>query len=157
MDIDPGGMTHIPLMLPVGKASLRNFRWRGGSWSVEIDNAGPFLEEIVVDGDVLAGTAKIPHGHVTAGDHQIRIRYGQRHPGPYFEELVNAELLSATVTGEGVVARVRGIGALDGTFYSPRPTLITLDHSPVESRWDERTGRGYFGAVMSGEHTLRLG
>jgi hypothetical protein len=157
MDIDPGGMTHIPLMLPVGTASLRNFSWRRGIWSIEIDNAGPFLQEILVDGDLLAGAAKIPIAYATAGEHQIRIRYGHARPDPYFEELVSAELLSAAVTGDGVVARVRGIGTLDATFYSPRPPLISLDHAPLESRWDERTGRGYFGAVMAGEHTLRLG
>jgi hypothetical protein len=156
IDIAGGGMTHIPLALPLGEVTLRHLRWRGGDWTIEIDNGGPPLEEILVDGYALAGVTKIPAAYATAGNHRMSIRYGHTAPGAYFEELVDAEVLSAGAAEGRATVRLRGKGVLDGTFFSSRPPALTLDGVPLAADWNARTGRGFFEAVLTGEHDLTL-
>jgi hypothetical protein len=157
IDIDQGGITHIPLALPLGELKLHHLRWKGGNWTIDIDNRGPLLDEILVDGRALVGVTKIPVAYATPGNHRITIRYGNAVSVPYFEELVDAEVLSAGAVEGVATVRVRGTGPLDGTFFSPRPPALALDGISLAAEWNARTGRGFFEGRLTGEHELTLG
>jgi hypothetical protein len=92
VEFDPGGMTHIPLGLPLGRIAMEDLHWRGGNWSLEVNYGGPDVVEISVDGKPLKGCMKIPIGYASSGRHTLKVNYGRVNAGPRFLELVNAEV-----------------------------------------------------------------
>jgi hypothetical protein len=156
IEIDPGGLTHIPLSLPLGRAAIEGIHWRGGLWTIEVMYDGPHVEEIRVDDTVLAGCLKVPAIFSVPGEHRLVIRYGNREPGSYFGELVNAEIGRVSRRGDAVEIEFSPLGYVDGTFFSPGPPVVSVDGRRIEAVWDGNTGKGFFVLTMEGSHILRL-
>jgi hypothetical protein len=156
VEVDPGGLTHLPLFLPIGKVGLAGIFWRGGVWDIEVDYAGPYAERLIVDGQVFSGTMKVPVQFGVPGSHRLEICYGNVRPQLQFCELVNAEILDVSGSRDCVELRVVSIGRIDGTLFSIDPPELRLDDSPLPVIWDEATGMASFGADIRGEHRLKL-
>ena len=156
VEFDPGGLTHIPLSLPIDGVTLRDIRWRGGDWTIEVVYNGPYFLDMQVDGEPLAGCLKVPARFAVPGRHRLVIRYGPVPPAAYFGELVNAEIGASSAPGGIPTVEVHGLGYLDGTFFSPDPAVVTLDGKAIETTWDPASGYGSFGVSAYGPHALNL-
>ena len=157
IEIDPGGMTHLPLPLPIGRIAMEGMHWRGGLWTIEVIYDGPHVEEIRVDDSLLTGLLKVPARFAAPGEHHLKIRYGDRKPEAHFVELVNAEIVNASRSREQVEIEFNPLGFVDGTFFSPIHPVVSLDGKPIDAVWDEKTGKGFFSFNVAGKHLLRLG
>jgi hypothetical protein len=156
VEVEPGGLTHLPLSLRIGKIGLAGIHWRGGVWDIEVDYAGPYAERLIIDGQVFSGTMKVPIQFGVPGSHRLEVCYGNVRPRLQFCELVNAEIRDVSETQGCVELRVASSGQVDGTLFSVDRPELRLDGSLVPLVWDERTGRAYFAADVRGEHRLKL-
>lgn len=156
VESDPGGLTHIPLALPLGRVAIQDFCWRGGDWTIEIHYDGPHFLGMQVDGVQVAGCLKVPARFAGPGRHHLQVRYGAGEPGAYFGELLNAEVWAAAAPDGVPAVGVNGLGYVDGTFYSPGPAGVSVDGDAIPSTWDRASGCGTFGLSLPGPHELRL-
>lgn len=143
LEFDTGGITIVPLSLPLGTVRFSGLKERGTTFDITIDNAGPHLQEIRLDGVQLAGCLKIPVAMYDGKRHTVEILYGDWSvSGLCFTELVNAEVQSVSVGGDYVEATVNGFGLCDIVFQCPKGALFSIDGQTHEYEWDERKKRG---------------
>jgi hypothetical protein len=156
IEFDPGGMTHIPLALQVGRVVIERLQWRGGTWRVEVDDGGPAVEEMIVDGLPVEGCLKVPAPLVTPGAHRVVVRYGEGNRGVLLKELVNASVLRCSRKGRGLDVAFSGLGHVEGVFASDTPCTVRMDGEPVMSVWHGERSEGYFRVPGYGEHVLEI-
>ena len=156
LEFDPGGITHIPLALPLGRLSLKGFRWRGGTWTAELYYGGPFASSMIVDGEPLAGLMKIPIQYAGPGEHSLEIHYGTTQPDLTVIDLVNAEVHGIRRSAESLELEIVALGAVDGSFFSAARPSVEVDGANVRSDWSRETGEGQFFFNLPGARTLRL-
>ncbi|MBI3110301.1 MAG: hypothetical protein HYZ01_01900, partial [Ignavibacteriales bacterium] len=157
LEFDTGGITVVPLSLPLGKLRFSGLKERGTTFDIAIDNGGPHLQLIRLDGAQLAGCLKIPVTVYDGKRHTIEILYGDRSvPGLCFTELVNAEVLSVSLERVYVEATVDGFGLCDIAFQCPKGARFSIDGQVKKYEWDEQKKRGRFQHRLGGKHTLRI-
>ncbi|MFA6717349.1 MAG: hypothetical protein WCS27_18355 [Victivallaceae bacterium] len=64
IECDLGGLTYCPCDLD-GNMSVTAFRFRQGIWNIKIDGKGPFAEPLLINGQAIPGTMKIPAEYFT--------------------------------------------------------------------------------------------
>jgi hypothetical protein len=155
-EFDPGGITHLPLSLPVPGARLENVQWRGSSWSFESIYGGPYFESLVIDDTIIDGSAKIPIHLQTPGYHTVTARYGSKPPLLHFTEIANAKLLNSDRRRDVVEIAIEPLGFVDVTFYSPEPPAVFVDDRQVSVEWHQRTYHGFFSLPAASRYTIRM-
>ncbi|MEX2117414.1 MAG: hypothetical protein WEB37_11050 [Bacteroidota bacterium] len=155
-EFDPGGITHIPLSLPLNTVRMEGCAWRSGTWAFEARYGGPHFESLSVDGKTVEGCLKIPAEFHSEGGHTVTARYGKAPMLPCFTEIMNAKVLMARRFPDAVEVEVDPIGFVDAVVFSPEEPHILLDGRLVPVRWDPTTGSGSFSFSAPSAVTLRL-
>jgi hypothetical protein len=155
-EFDAGGITHLPLSLPIPVSRLEGVRWRGATWSFESVCEGPYFESLVVDGTIIEGSTKIPVHHQTRGSHRVVARYGFKPPLLHFTEVVNAKLLHSERRREEVEITIEPLGFVDIAFFSPERPSVFVDNRQVSVEWHTSTGRGFFSVPAASRCTIRI-
>lgn len=156
IELDPGGMSVIPLGLDLGPIALRGYHVRGTTWDIVIDHAGPHLQEIRVDGQLLHGCLKVPASFQDRGHHELSVRYGAAPTRIPVREVLNAEVLESRTTGSVTVVRIRALGITDIVLGEPADMRCLIDGVPVHPMADAATGRGVLRIEESGIHELEV-
>ncbi len=156
LEPDPGGLTVIPLHIPLGDCSLRGVVYRGTRWNVTVRNGGGKLPSIKVDGVSLRGSLKIPFRYLDGGEHGLLLTYGEEEQPVLFREAANAEVLDARDRGNCVELDIRARGRCDIIYSAPEGWRLTLDGNGVSSV--RRLPDGTFEArlAIAGDHALSL-
>jgi hypothetical protein len=153
---DPGGITIVPLGLPLGEVRLRYYRHHGETWNVLVENVGPVLTTIEVDGAEIRGCLKIPAPITKNGIHNLRIRYGNRAPFVRFLELSNAVVLASDGDERSAEVRIMALGTIDIVCAAPARPSLCIDGNPTTVVWDERIKQAVAHLALPGEHVLFL-
>ena len=157
LEFDAGGITIVPLALPLGTVRFTGLKDRGTTFDIVVNNGGPHLQQIQLDGVQLAGCLKIPVTVYDGKSHTVEILYGDRSaPGLCFTELVNAEVLSVSVGGDYVEVTVNGFGLCDIAFQCPKGARFSIDGQAREYEWDEQKKRGRVQQRLVGKRFLRI-
>jgi glycogen debranching enzyme len=156
IEIDGGGMTIIPLALPIGEMHLTGLRFRGARTDVRVQNRGPFLQELRVNGRVLRGCCKLPPGMIVQGENSIEIVYGPEPPGWCFREIVNAEVLDVHDDEDRLDIRVRAYGAVDLHLFAPVRCELLLDNVTLATAGEVGTHSKSRRLFIHGDHALSL-
>jgi hypothetical protein len=75
VDFGKEGMTLIPLSLPLGKITLDGVVYRNTRWTVEIENDGPELDRVLIDGVPIEGTLTVPGCYHDGARHRLQMCY----------------------------------------------------------------------------------
>ena len=153
---DPGGISIVPLALPLGGIALSGMHCRGTVWNVKVNNDGPALRSLRVDGEEVEGSLKVPAGYHDGREHMLEITYGRHMPSPRFLELVNAEVIETAGEGMSVHARIRALGSTDVVFEAPAPGRCSLDGVEVNNVLHLPDGTHTVHLGIAGEHVLRI-
>jgi hypothetical protein len=156
LEADPGGITIIPLRLPLGTLSLTGIRFRSTRWDVSIDNGGSGSCRARVDGQELSGCLKIPAKYYDGGAHQLDVYYDASPPSVQIHELINAELTDVMADGEHVTASIRALGGVEMVYSAPGDGSCLLDGYRVHPRDRLPDGRWCAYLQCAGEHTVRI-
>lgn len=155
LEFDPGGMTVLPLDLPLDNLEVRRLRHRSSSWHVKIEHRGPALRELRIDGTLQRGCTKIPATTHDGTTHLLEVLYGSGYTGPSFSELINGEVLESQ--GDETHARVlvRALGMMD-IAVAPGPAVdFAVDGKRMPLTADI-SGGGYVQVPFFGVHELTL-
>jgi hypothetical protein len=155
-EFDPGGVTHVPLSLPIPSVRIEDVSFRGGRWTFESFYDGPFFESLTVDGRVLEGCLKIPASAYTGGEHHVTVHYGHSPRRACFTEVANATVLRSRCVNQFVEIDVYPLGHVEVVFYSPEVPRLSLDGQDREASWDKDTRTGSFEFTSQGLRTIRL-
>ncbi len=153
---DPGGLTIVPLGLPLGETVVTGIYHLGTRWNVKSRHTGGRLQELRVDGQVQEGCLKLPKGCHDGGEHHIELLYGETLPGPHFVELANAEVLAVDSRSNSVEVVVHALGQVDLVFSAPTDWFLTVDGKRVGAVRSELEGRCSASLPMAGEHSVRI-
>ncbi len=156
IEIDGGGMTIIPLVLPIEEMHLAGLRYRGARYDVRVQNRGPFLRELRLNGRILRGCCKLPSGMIDPGENSLDIVYGPEPPQWCFREIANAEVLEVHDTEDRLDIRIRAHGVVDLHLFSPVCCELLLDDVPLAT-----AGEGGIHTISNqlfihGDHALSL-
>ncbi|MCX6135112.1 MAG: hypothetical protein NTU47_14970 [Ignavibacteriales bacterium] len=155
-EFDPGGITHVPLSLPLAAARMEGIEWRGGTWTFETVYGGPHFESLSVDGTIIDGCTKIPSEFHSPKSHVVTARYGNAAMLPCFTEVTNAKVLSTRRLSDAVEVRVEPMGFVDAAFFSAEAPRILVDGRRAPIRWDRDTGYGSVAFLAQPACTLRM-
>ena len=155
-EFDPGGITHIPLSLPIVNAQMEGITWRGGTWRFESVYNGPHLESLSVDGQAVEGCLKIPSSSHTKEHHVVTARYGNTPLLPCFTEIANARVIGTRRLSDEVEVRVEPMGFVEAVFFSPQPVRLLINDELAAVSWSQDTGYGYAAFAAHSDCTLRL-
>lgn len=157
LEFDTGGITIVPLSLPLGTVRFSGLKERKTTFDLTIHNDGPHLQEIRIDGSPLKGCLKLPATVYDGSIHALDIMYGIQPPESLcFMQLVNAEVLWVESRGQGVEVEVNGFGLCDIGFGCPYGSRFEINGSNQPYEWDERHKRGQTQIRLVGKHTMRL-
>jgi hypothetical protein len=151
---DPGGLTLLPLYLPLGRVSLSGMRSHGTVWNLVVEHGGPFLESFRVDGRELRGCLKIPSRYHDGGEHSLEVRYGTERLPPAFSELTNAEVLEVRAHSRGIEAVIRALGSVEVVIGGEHPGGLLVDGKVIAG--GPLHDGSLFRLDLEGEHTLRI-
>ncbi len=156
LEFDPGGITLIPLALPLGEVVLSGIQHRGTLWNVRVHNSRSGDCCLCVDGEEIQGCMKVPSRYSCGGEHLLEVVYDAVSRPRRFMELVNAELLETAVDGESVLAHIRALGRVDAVYTAPAPGRCFLDDDEITGV-EHLSERTYAVRLrIRGEHTLRI-
>ena len=155
-EFDPGGITHVPLSLPLAAARMGNFEWRGGTWTFEAMYGGPHFQSLSVDGTIIEGCTKIPSAFHSSNNHVVTARYGSAAMLPCFTEITNAKVLSTRRLSDAVEVGVEPMGFVDAAFFSAEAPRVLVDGHRAPMRWDRDTGYGLVTFSAQSACTLRM-
>ena len=156
LEPDPGGLTIIPLGLPIGDISLKGIRYQGTRWNVEVQNRGKELQSVRVDGAALRGSLKIPGRFSDGGDHTLQLRYGEAGEPALFREITNAEVLDVRAEESRVEVTIRALGRCDVIYSCPGSWALWLDGTPAPDVRRLPDGTWMANLSILGNHLLRL-
>jgi hypothetical protein len=156
LEMEPGGMSVVPLSLPLGSLRLRGLCHRRVRWDVHVEHNGPALSEVRIDGKILWGTTKVPSAYAGEGDHELVVQYGHSSGGPRFQEILNADLLESEGDKVSCAVRIRALGTVDIAIGQAKDVECELDGKPMELSVDPRTGIGVGRIISGGLHTMTL-
>jgi hypothetical protein len=156
LEPDGGGLTIIPLALPIGDVSLKGIWYHGTRWDVEVQNRGKELRSVRVDGTELRGSLKIPGRYLDGGGHTLLLVYGEGGEGALFRELTNAELLDVKAERGCIEATIRALGRCDVLYSAPDGWTLSLDGAPAQNVHRLPDGTCLANLAIAGDHLLRL-
>jgi hypothetical protein len=156
IELDPGGISVIPLRLGTGSLALRGLDVRGTRWDVSVEHGGKHLEEIRVDGEPLTGCLKVPARFQDCGSHELLIRYGATPCAPAILEALNAEILDVNRNGTHGEFRIRSLGMTDIMIGAGNTMHCLVDGAPMKINTDAVTGVGTLRIPEAGIHELKL-
>jgi hypothetical protein len=152
LEIDPGGITVLPLDLPLGRVALSGIRSHGTTWDLVVEHGGPHLQSFSVDGREIRGCLKIPARYHDGGKHPIELRYGAERLSAPFAELTNAEVLDVTQGPSGTEVVFRALGRVEVVVAGDHPGGLRLDGKMFAA--GPLAGGSVFSLDLEGEHRL---
>ncbi|MEX2116445.1 MAG: hypothetical protein WEB37_06135 [Bacteroidota bacterium] len=155
-EFDPGGITHIPLSLPLNRVRMEGCVWRGGTWTFETRYDGHHFESLSIDGTIIEGCLKIPSVYHTKGNHTVTARYGNTPMLPCFAEIMNAAVLSSRRLPNAVEVEIEPMGLVETVFFSTEEPRVSVDGRTVPVRWEKTAGLGWFSFSSKKVCVLRL-
>jgi hypothetical protein len=156
LERDPGGLTVVPLALPLGTISLSGMHCMGTLWNVTVNNSGSGRCSLRVDGQELRGSMKVPSRYHDGGVHTLAISYDAPSPAREFLELMNAELAAIECTEQAVKAVIRALGSVEIVFSAPPPAHFILDGTELLNIELLSNGTYAVRLQISGEHTVHI-
>jgi hypothetical protein len=156
LETDPGGLTIIPLGLPLGEISLGGIWYHGTKWTVTVRNGGALLQSVEVDGKKLVGSLKIPRHDVDGKEHRLLLTYGKEEQEALFREIINAQVLESRAGKNFVEVNVRALGRTDVVFTAPGSWRLMVDDAPVHDVRPLPGEKHEARLPILGEHLLRL-
>jgi hypothetical protein len=157
IEFDTGGLTIIPLGLPIDKLCVKGIRYRGANWDISVQNHGAFLEKFILDEQELRGCLKIPSRFYDGGGHRIELVYGTRKSDWHFKEILNAEVIEIDAGANHLDLRVLGKGRVDLLLHSPEPCELLLDDKSLSSVSNRDAGELFLQVPIVGEHVITAG
>jgi hypothetical protein len=154
IELDPGGMSIVPLGLGIGPISFKGFRCRGTTWDVMVRHEGPHLEEIRVDGAPMTGCLKVPAGYQDGGSHELSIVYGNTPAPVLVREVVNAEVLESMMDGRSARVQFRTLGMAELVLENAEGVACQIDGARVSPAPEETTGHALLRIEEHGTHEL---
>ncbi|MCI0512596.1 hypothetical protein L0128_05235 [candidate division KSB1 bacterium] len=156
LEFDLGGITcRNTAALPAFR--LTQLFYRGGYWEVTKSGNGRQLDRLVVDGQFVPGTLKVPSPYYTHGQHTLQMIYGDlTRPRLRLETLWGAEILKVTPLHSGYIFTIQGFGQVDGLVNADNVPQITLDALTIPCRWDTTKLTGIIKLELNGKHELKL-
>jgi hypothetical protein len=154
IELDPGGMSVVPLGLGIGPVLLRGLNVRGTLWDIAVQHEGEHLQEIRVDGEALTGCLKVPARFQDRRSHELVIRYGKPPSVPVILEASNAEVLDSHQRGGHTELRIRSLGMTDVVIDLAERVQCQLDGNVVNIERDVEPGRGTVRILEAGVHEL---
>lgn len=153
---DPGGISIVPLALPLGEIAVSGMHHRGTLWNLKVNNDGPGLRSIRVDDVEVVGSLKVPARYYDGREHQLEVTYGRQLPSTRFLELSNAEVIETSGDGMTVSAHIRALGSTEVVFAAPPPGHCHLDGIEVRDVLHVPDGTHRVRLGITGEHILRI-
>jgi hypothetical protein len=154
LEFDPGGITVLPLDLPLGRVSFSGIRSHGTTWDVVVEHGGPHLRSFSVDGMEIRGCLKIPVRHQDGGKHLIELRYGDERLSAPFAELTNAEVLDVRHGPSGTQVAFRALGRVEVVLAGDQAGDLRLDGEVFAA--GPLAGGSVFSLDLVGEHRLMV-
>lgn len=157
IEFDVGGMTIIPLALPLAEIRLSGLHEATSTWDVEIRNEGSVLSEILIDDSALRGSLKIPSRYNDHLHHTLHIRYGtEPFASRYFTRVINGEVLTVKEDHDDVAMQLHTHGKCELSFFSRERCILRIDGVETEYRWDAVKSIGKFEIHSPDLHLLQL-
>ena len=156
LDFDPGGLTIVPLALPLAGSAVQGIHHLGTRWNVAIRGGGPWLHDVRLDGEVMEGCMKVIRRMHDGGEHSLELRYDDELPRPHFLEMANAEVIEVEASPRGIEAEINALGWVELVFFAPENWELSVDGRPfgLESgRVGERTR---VGLPVVGKHMVQI-
>ncbi len=153
---DPGGLTVIPLQLPLEDFRLKGISHRGTRWNITVRNGGEKLHSLLVDGEELPGSLKIPARFADGGQHSLVLTYGEREQPLLLREAVNAEVLDVRAGKDSLEIPIRALGTCDVIYSAPEGARLTIDGDPAPHVLHLPDGSFSARLTLAGDHLLRL-
>lgn len=154
LEIDPGGITVLPLDLPLGRVALSGIRSHGTRWDLAVEHGGPYLRSFSVDGEEIRGCLKIPARYHDGGRHLIELRYGEERLAAPFAELTNAEVLDVRHGPSGTQVAFRALGRVEVVLAGDHTGDLRLDGEVFAA--GPLAGGSVFSLDLVGEHRLMV-
>ena len=157
IEVDPGGISVVPLAMGIGPLAVRGYHVRGTTWDIVVDDAGgPHLQEMRIDGLLHHGCLKVPAVFQDGGHHELSLRYGSTPVPRPVREVLNAEVLESRTQGSVSVVRIRALGMTEIVVDDPGGTRCRIDGVPVHPMAEPSTGRGWLRIEQPGIHELEV-
>jgi hypothetical protein len=156
IEVDPGGLSVVPLSLPIETLSLSGLVYRGSTWNITVQHRGEHLNAIVIDGTRWEGICKVPKRYHDGREHSLEVLYGDHQPDLQFREIINAKLIDVKESDASRTVTVRPLGTCDVQFVSRQRPKFFLNGNATDFEFDERTGIGTARFQRKGETELRL-
>jgi hypothetical protein len=138
---------------------LDSLYFKGGRWTFQKTGKGKFINELLIDGNIVKGTQKIPFYYYTKEKHQVTIQYCTEHtPYPKISRLNGAAVLDVSIKKTTTICRVKGFGLTDIMFSIPatKDVDLLLDGKNKQYSMDDKRENGYCQLKLSREHELIL-
>ncbi len=142
IEVDPGGLSIVPLSLPLETLSLNGLVCKGSRWNVTARNDGDHLNALVIDGVRWEGICKVPVRYYDGRDHTLEVLYGSEEPKLQFREIINAEVTDVKRTDDSLTVTILPLGTCDVVFFSRRRPGFFVNGNATEFAFDERSGIG---------------
>jgi hypothetical protein len=156
LEFDPGGLTIMPLSLPLDQAAVRGVWHLGTRWNVNTRRGGSMIEELRIDGEKLSGCLKVPIRCHDRGEHAIEVRYGDVEPLPHIIKLSNAEILDLESSPRGIEVEVNALGQVDLEFFAPVHWTLFVDGTNFGAHKFEMGGLCSAALPIAGKHTITI-
>jgi hypothetical protein len=156
LEIDPGGLSIVPLSLPIETLSLDNLVYKGSRWKINVKNQGEYLDTLVIDGIRWRGICKVPVRYYDGGEHSLEVHYGSNEPNLQFREIINAEVVDVDGSDDSLSVTIRPLGTCEVVFFAGGQPELFINGKTTEFEFDERSGVGTARVRNKDEVEVRL-
>ena len=136
---DAGGFQYVPCEVS-GDISLSDFKFRNTIWDIAIKGEGAYCNDIIIDGQKLPGTMKIPAKFLTDSNrHSLVI---ERTNTPFYKPVLlsalNASIEESTSCRERLKFSILNEAHTTLKIYSPVKPVVRVNDIETDYEWDEK-------------------
>ena len=157
LEYDLGGLTYSPCDFD-GNMSITGFRFRKGSWNITIDGKGPFAEYLVIDGNPVPGTMKVPADYFTDDKtHTLKI---ERSNAPFAQPTLLAAV-GASICDLVSEDRKLSFSVMEKVhttckIYCPEKPAISINDTRIDYDWDKKRKTAWVDLVLRAGSRLNI-
>ncbi|MDD5600074.1 MAG: hypothetical protein PHV82_19165, partial [Victivallaceae bacterium] len=137
---DIGGFRYVPCEIP-GEMTLGNFKFRKGRWNISLKGEGAFTEKLLIDGNALSGSMKVPGKYLNdKASHNLAIvRSRKPFDRPVLLAATDAEIGELRSTEQSLRFTVLNEAHTSLKIYSPVEPAVEINRREVKVEWDKDT------------------